>query len=760
MIAVQMTRLIFGVDKGHLEDVTGSLDEFSGDKEVDFLSCDLFPPPDIATSSQMDDLNSVNLGRAGVFGTLPVNAVDQALSNHLWRSNIVGKVSNWIDLDADDSTTGNNGFNNFRVLSEEVLRRENAWCNHLNLQALILPTPKSMSPNNYGRQLNQLCHRPDSSLPYRSYWIHIPYNLDDPNANSWKLWNNLRMIVHHDPQVNVLLELNLTELQVNTNLLASPTDILKIQRWIAEPLKGIILHTSDFSMNNAGFPVLSSPFQQILGCFLDHKIHIIFRGASMHRSKTYTPYVQYIKHLASHYREVGVGLRNSNNCIGKGVYKGSMNGDTLPASLEATRKLIESYQDRLQAPLQPLMDNLENETYETFEADRFKYNQYESALVEAIKDWIAVRSSNSSNENDELVITVVGAGRGPLVDASLNAAKLLLEGGDDHSQFSYKIIVIEKNENAIVTLQNKFPSEYFPQVTLYWTDMRDYHPLSTELSDILVSELLGSWGDNELSPECLDAAQICLKESGVSIPSAYTSYIAPLSSAKLWMAARDTLDNDRGLDTPFVVNMHACWQITQAKPLFTFEHPSWSATETGKQDIPERSPTILNKSETQKKNTADKKRKFVDSDETPFNSMLSKQTLAIRNKRYAKVKFSDFPCDAIVHGLHGSFIALLYRKRSHRQQGKDGSVNEPVKYNEDSDILLSIHPERPNEEMTSWFPLFVPFRTPILVNSGESIEVCVWRCGDARNMWYEWCIASPNATQVQNTCGEKYKIGL
>lgn len=32
------------------------------------------------------------------------------------------------------------------------------------------------------------------------------------------------------------------------------------------------------------------------------------------------------------------------------------------------------------------------------------------------------------------------------------------------------------------------------------------------------SELLGSFGDNELSPECLDGAQRFLKEGGISIP--------------------------------------------------------------------------------------------------------------------------------------------------------------------------------------------------------------------------------------------------
>lgn len=48
-----------------------------------------------------------------------------------------------------------------------------------------------------------------------------------------------------------------------------------------------------------------------------------------------------------------------------------------------------------------------------------------------------------------------------------------------------------------------------------------------------MSELLGSWGDNELSPECLDGAQRFLKEGGVSIPQEYTSYVAPMSSHKV-----------------------------------------------------------------------------------------------------------------------------------------------------------------------------------------------------------------------------------
>ena len=39
-----------------------------------------------------------------------------------------------------------------------------------------------------------------------------------------------------------------------------------------------------------------------------------------------------------------------------------------------------------QAPLQPLQDNLELQTYETFEKDTTKYSQYEEAVLAALLD--------------------------------------------------------------------------------------------------------------------------------------------------------------------------------------------------------------------------------------------------------------------------------------------------------------------------------------------------------------------------------------
>lgn len=48
-------------------------------------------------------------------------------------------------------------------------------------------------------------------------------------------------------------------------------------------------------------------------------------------------------------------------------------------------KFARGYEDYLQCPLQPLMDNLESQTYEIFEKDPVKYQEYQNAIYEAIK---------------------------------------------------------------------------------------------------------------------------------------------------------------------------------------------------------------------------------------------------------------------------------------------------------------------------------------------------------------------------------------
>lgn len=66
------------------------------------------------------------------------------------------------------------------------------------------------------------------------------------------------------------------------------------------------------------------------------------------------------------------------------------------------------------------------------------------------------------------------------------------------------VLIFEPNR-----LQGRLKNEWEDKVKLLHGDMRTLEV--PEQADILVSELLGSFGDNELSPECLDGAMRFLK---------------------------------------------------------------------------------------------------------------------------------------------------------------------------------------------------------------------------------------------------------
>ncbi|RHZ41093.1 hypothetical protein DYB26_013102, partial [Aphanomyces astaci] len=249
------------------------------------------------------------------------------------------------------------------------------------------------------------------------------------------------------------------------------------------------------------------------------------------------------------------------------------------------------YLDYLQAPLQPLMDNLESQTYETFEQDPVKYERYEVAIAHALADTPASKES---------VVMVVGAGRGPLVRCALRAAK--------KADRTIRMFAVEKNPNAVITLRNMKVSEKWDNVTIVSSDMRVWK--APEPADIMVSELLGSFGDNELSPECLDGAQSFLREGGVSIPCKYTSFVTPISSSKLWNEVKGVDANAvKGYETPYVVRLHQIFSFARPQPCFTFDHPNLDPV--------------------------------------------------IDNKRYHQMTF-DAVEDGVVHGLAGYFDSVLY----------------------------------------------------------------------------------------------------
>ena len=111
-------------------------------------------------------------------------------------------------------------------------------------------------------------------------------------------------------------------------------------------------------------------------------------------------------------------------------------------------------------------------------------------------------------------------------------------------------------------------------------------------------------------------------------------------------------------------------------------------------------------------------------------------TLPLPSRRFATLTFQA-PLNCTVHGFAGTFESVLYK-----------------------DVMISIAPHSHTEGMFSWFPLFIPLASPVRVQKGEEITVSVWRCCDARKVWYEWGLTSPVVSPIQNSGGATFSMLL
>ena len=242
-------------------------------------------------------------------------------------------------------------------------------------------------------------------------------------------------------------------------------------------------------------------------------------------------------------------------------------------------------------------------------------------------------------------------------------------------------------------------------MTVVASDMRTW--AAPEPADLLVSELLGSFGDNELSPECLDGVQRFLRSGadadaergcrwwrgpGVSIPSEYTSFLAPVQCPGLWHQARsfDHTNVVKWMETAYVVRMGACVQLGPPVPAFTFEHPN--------------------------------------------------PALPVDNARVTRARWTAASA-GVVHGFAGYFDATLFGAAASR-------------------ISISINPPTHSSGMFSWFPLYFPLREAVTVAAGDPIEAHVARCAADGRVWYEWALTRPRVGALHNPGGRSHSMGL
>ena len=96
---------------------------------------------------------------------------------------------------------------------------------------------------------------------------------------------------------------------------------------------------------------------------------------------------------------------------------------------------------------------------------------------------------------------MIGPGRGPILREIINTC-ISLEFEDFH------IKAIEKNYNSVIMLRDYIKENEIMlknRVEIICEDIRSY--FCEDKADIMVSELIGSFGDNELSPELICSAE-------------------------------------------------------------------------------------------------------------------------------------------------------------------------------------------------------------------------------------------------------------
>ncbi|PSN42874.1 Protein arginine N-methyltransferase 5 [Blattella germanica] len=280
-------------------------------------------------------------------------------SNQDWNNLIVGKLSPYINVDSADPIV--------RKLSEEALNQELSYASHLGLPAIMFTLRNGNETN-----LARILHNKMQAGSTYQIWLHLPienpvvaascYRSDEDHLqklkegkelDTWEWWNKFRSVCNFEKKLGIALEMT--------------TDIPseeEITRWIGEPIKCLVLPTALFVTNKKGYPVLLRPHQNLIKSLAHLDVQVVIRGAIRHGSSKF--YQQYLDHL----------------------WQNTVHTDPLVA-------YARGYEDYLQCPLQPLMDNLESQTYEVFEKDPVKYNEYQRAIYCALLDRIPFEEKNT-----------------------------------------------------------------------------------------------------------------------------------------------------------------------------------------------------------------------------------------------------------------------------------------------------------------------------------------------------------------------------
>ena len=246
-----------------------------------------------------------------------------------WSSLIVGMISRDLNLESNCQS--------IRRIAEERLKRELNFSVHLGLAAILLPLTKANNCNlsrivytylikggNGQVWLRVPLNNPQQSISAVADYSHTYYrvkanscvtngtsgdkeiggqnecigntivekvpSIDCPNSQSdtWEWWDVFRGCANTEKRLFLALSLD-----------KDPPDEMRLERWLGEPVKALILSTNLFLTNKRGCPVLPRVIQTVVKRFIPLKVQYIIEGRNLGHDMQL--YQQYMDHLVDQF---------------------------------------------------------------------------------------------------------------------------------------------------------------------------------------------------------------------------------------------------------------------------------------------------------------------------------------------------------------------------------------------------------------------------------------------------------------------------
>jgi len=608
----------------------------------------------------------------------PINIPDAQFDQYLWQTYIIGTISPWIDTDNPNPVLAK--------VSVDALRKELDHALYLGVRNVVVPLKRVKSPNlmkllNHYLWVRTAKFTISLVMPTRREEFEDHADLEDEDI--FNLWVTIRRGLRNYTSERLTVGLRLTEVEMDDEFLIPE----RYDRWHGEPLFLFILSTDSFVFSPSP-PSLNSKMVEMVPA---HRKIVFDLAISLENQKFLvmpkgqmwpTQRKQMVEYLTS--------------------FLNQKKGPLLPPQND-DRVLT----DVLLLPMETVWSDLSAADYDGLESDITKYQHYSEAIGYMIGNEIDLKNG--------LVIYILGAGRGGLVGPCLEIVKARFP----HLHKIVTLIAVEKNPSACISLRYKNNTLWHGKLRIIEGDMR-FVLKDPDLpkADLIISELLGSFGDNELAPECLKGAEHICTPSTQFIPYQYSSLLSPICSHRATDQLRDSFvsiyDSERAINVRFD---RETGKFIYSRPKHWTDHLYVS---------------LLNRYHEAARPQEVSQFKYSQEDQS--------------FERHVKLSYTiKHPCE--ITGFLGHFVAVL---------ASDIYISNSTRYPGASSACLK-----------SWFPCYLPLREEIRVKGDSELILYFWRKCCEDGAWYEWNVTyteygtnEEKTTPLQNENADSYFMPL